>query len=349
MIITFVLCAEDVSDNTNEDSEFNHNSTAEDTNFDNHIPINIGDPKEISLIGFSNYKTEQKGNKYYVSIIFWFKRLSGERDYGDMTVTLIINNGKRLRSLEEKTATCVPLSEGTDIIPYDCSVDSDTPVSGLEAKPESITFEKLNSEGIKVSPLAEEQMENLEQQTKNIEVEKLKDLHFATLYDAKLTKNENNFTLEGSIDDIYFKDFPSDDLYLLLPKKDSDEKINATCSFTKDNSGKEGTLVCKYPKGSVSESLHGKVATDTTGDNLLTIAMEKGSEEKKLDYDGDINYSGYRHSNGGMSGGAIAAIVIAGAIALVAAVITAVVCRAPPKPPLQEESTLGVHQNNVIV
>ena len=61
------------------------------------------------------------------------------------------------------------------------------------------------------------------------------------------------------------------------------------------------------------------------------------------------NYSRQKSSDGGLSGGAIAGIVIACAVALVAAAITAVVCRAPAKPPLQEESTLGVNTNNVIV
>jgi len=268
-----------------------------------------------------------------------------------MIMIVIITTSGRLRFLDEveKEAICEPINPDLDnTMPYECLVDSEKPVASLKADPEKIQMEGIQLE---VSPNAKGQMKNLQNQKDDILAKfKAGNTYFGTLFHSKLSQEDDkHFKLEGELDD---KDFPDDDqLLLTLPKKNKnneDDNVNVTCNLEKD--GKYGTLICEYPKGSGNATLDGIVAIDNKGEKFLTIGMEDSSTE--LVYgkgEGINNYSRQKSSDGGLSGGAIAGIVIACAVALIAAAITAVVCRAPAKPPLQEESTLGVNTNNVIV
>jgi hypothetical protein len=359
MIIVFVL-SEDKSDNTEEDSEIvsktNPNATVEDTTLDNPVPLNPNKPPTYTFLAISNFNKKKKNpndkndNTSEISITIWVKRIDGTRETETMTITIILNTGRRLRLLAQETqdVKCYPRSGETDTIPYDCSMETEKDVLSLEADPKSI---KMPGVDIKVSPYAEEQMKHLQDQTKDITLEKLErgDIHFGTLYNANITYYSNNFKLEGDLDDA---EFPSGTLYLTLPKKNSDDNINATCNFIPEGEKKDkkGTLTCGLPKDvDEATTLEGKVATDEKGNSLLAITMNEPNIPIVNKEVGINNYSRQKSSDGGLSGGAIAGIVIACAVALVAAAITAVVCRAPAKPPLQEESTLGVNTNNVIV
>ena len=331
----------------------NNNKTAPDTSLDNPIPIYENEPQKVVFVGFSDFKkeTEKEDGYYIATIIVWITRLSGPRGYGDMTMTVTISNNRRLRFLEEQKtdAVCEPLTENTDTVPYKCTIKSKIEIDSLEADPSSIKIDGVNSEGLKISPHAEEQMNNLQEQDQQALTKFEKgNLLYGTLYSSTLTQNDKDFTLKGELDD---SSFPNGKLFLTLPKKNSEEKVNATCEFTKSKEEEGNILKCEYPKDTVDTPLDGKVATDDTGNSLLTIGMkDPNSNLKHVNDNGGINnYSRQKSSDGGLSGGAIAGIVIACAVALVAAAITAVVCRAPAKPPLQEESTLGVNTNNVIV
>ncbi len=63
----------------------------------------------------------------------------------------------------------------------------------------------------------------------------------------------------------------------------------------------------------------------------------------------DSNYIGYynKGSSSGLSGGAIAWIVIASVIALLAFAIGVMLCRKPKVPAPFQESTLGINISNI--
>ena len=349
LIIAFALC--EGSDNSEDQDIKNGNETEPDPFADHPMDVNVNEPPKVAFVGFSDFdfKPEKIDNFFIATLVAWLKRLDGPRRYGTMTMTVTIIQNRRLRNLkeEETKAECIPLRDDTDTIPYDCTIKSSIEIDSLEADPSSIKIEGVDTDNIKISPLAEEQMNNLQEQTKPA-LEKFNkgDLHYGILYDSILTEDDNNFILKGTLDDT---DFPSGELLLTLPKKDSEDNVNVTCNLTPSKEEKESILKCEYPKNSVSTELEGKVATEKTGDSRLTIGMKDPNKKLERDNGGINNYSRQKSSDGGLSGGAIAGIVIACAVALIAAAITAVVCRAPAKPPLQEESTLGVNTNNVIV
>ena len=337
MIITFVL-SKDNTDGNNDDK------------FENEIPDDPTQNTKISFIGFSNYETNYIDGKYHIHIVAWLKRIGGKKKFDKekkMKMTVIITTSGRLRFLDEvpKEAICAPINPDLDnTMPYNCSVDSEKPVASLEAYPESIKMEGIQLE---VSPNAKGQMKNLQNQ-KDDTLTKFNNgnTYFGTLFKSKLSQeDDNHFKLEGELDD---KDFPDDDqLLLTLSKKNKnneEDNVNMTCNLKKD--GKYGTLICEYPKGSGNATLDGIVAIDNKGEKFLTIGMEDSSTE--LVYGKGVginNYSRQKSSDGGLSGGAIAGIVIACAVALVAAAITAVICRAPAKPLLKEESKMNIFEN----
>ena len=352
LIITFAF-SQGTSDD-NEDNEFEGNNTG----IDYPAPVTNQQPSLVFLL-FSDFKTTPVGEKVNIFVKIWLKRIRGSRNYNKLKMRMTINRGKKLRSLEEveETAECIPPSKEDiennkmDIVPYDCSVTSNSnePVSSLVCNPDTIEIEGGEGEVI-VGPLAKEQMNHLEDQTKSVTLDKLAngEMHFGTLFNSTLERDGKDFKLKGFLDDI---DFPPGTLYLILPKKNNeDEPTNTTCKFEPNKAEQKGTLICENPKALVETTLEGKVATDKDGDKLLTIGMLDSNQKLDNSNGGGINnYSRQKSSDGGLSGGAIAGIVIACAVALVAAAITAVVCRAPAKPPLQEESTLGVNTNNVII
>ena len=340
--------------NTTGTSVTNHkNETLPDDSLDNPIPINENDPRKVAFLGFSDFeKLTKKEDGYYIAIIIaWITRLSGIRKYGNMTMKVTISNNIRLRFLEEEEtdAVCEPLTDNRDTIPFKCTIKSKIEIDSLEADPSRISIPGVKSDDLKISPHAEEQMNNLqEQDQKTLKIFEEGKLLYRRLHNSTLTQNDNDFILKGELDK---SDFPNGKLFLTLPKKNSEEKVNATCEFTKSKEEEGNILKCEYPKDTVDTPLDGKVATNDTGNSLLTIVMkDPNSNLKHVNDNGGINnYSRQKSSDGGLSGGAIAGIVIACAVALIAAAITAVVCKAPAKPPLQEESTLGVNTNNVIV
>ena len=107
------------------------------------------------------------------------------------------------------------------------------------------------------------------------------------------------------------------------------------------------TLICNYPKYPVNENLNGTVAfyeNDKKTDCLL-ISMKEKQTNLKHSYN---YFGGKKSSSGGLSGGAIAGIVIASVAALCAVVFSFILCKAPTKPPSSNVNTIEMVSSTTV-
>ena len=159
----------------------------------------------------------------------------------------------------------------------------------------------------------------------------------------------NNTVLEGN--GLRFKLIGEMDSYLTDNKvilsfdEKGDGKIkNATCDVS-NVKGNVFELDCLMEKG-INAHLNGVSGVTANTKERVIIYMRPGTDEI---LNTDSNYIGYynKGSSSGLSGGAIAGIVIASVIALLAFAIGVMLCRKPKVPAPFQESTLGINISNI--
>ena len=159
----------------------------------------------------------------------------------------------------------------------------------------------------------------------------------------------NNTVLEGN--GLRFKLIGEMDSYLTDNKvilsfdEKGDGKIkNATCDVS-NVKGNVFELDCLMEK-SINAHLNGVSGVTANTKERVIIYMRPGTDEI---LNTDSNYFGYynKGSSSGLSGGAIAGIVIASVIALLAFAIGVMLCRKPKVPAPFQESTLGINISNI--
>ena len=159
----------------------------------------------------------------------------------------------------------------------------------------------------------------------------------------------NNTVLEGN--GLRFKLIGEMDSYLTDNKvilsfdEKGDGKIkNATCDVS-NVKGNVFELDCLMEK-SINAHLNGVSGVTANTKERVIIYMRPGTDEI---LNTDSNYIGYynKGSSSGLSGGAIAGIVIASVIALLAFAIGVMLCRKPKVPAPFQGSTLGINISNI--
>ena len=310
----------------------------------NLIPVNSNAPLIIVLAGISEYNHIRDYQAIFYIIL---KRISGRRGYGNIITfnskinykkadlnnnkKTNYNGGLRILDIEEQPTTCKKIKEDDDIdkLVFNCSViiDEDKKIEAIEAIEETFKMEGLEKEvEIIESPHAKGQMKNIHLQTKSMG-------NIVSLWNGIITQNDNNFNISGNLD----KDLDLSDknITLTLMRAGTEDTQNSKCQFDKT----DNTLICNYPKYPVNENLNGTVAffeNDKKTDCLL-ISMKEKQTNLKHSYN---YFGGKKSSSGGLSGGAIAGIVIASVAALCAVVFSFILCKAPTKPPSSNVNTL---------
>ena len=328
------------------------------------------DDLKVKLLGVGTFKHTHK----VISFNIYFKRLAGEFNE-TLTFTINILLGRRLRGLEEikKDTNCEmdwENSEETEFVKYSCEAEGvDSDFENIEVDESSMKFgDQKIGKGLEMSDSVKEEMKKLNEQTEDSKYEDMMN-HDHDIVEFILNRYEKPMIFYLLIEDpskvveeqdIKLK-FSFDTKETVRRLQEEEKSIN--CKLKKMNDDEYKVVDCDE-----GETLNGKVESITgegkkdnnyfyidlngTEPNFETPPTETPGkdntpENKPESTDNTItnNFSRITSSKSGLSGGAIAAIVIVSAVALIAVAVLFFMCRTPPKPPMQvvqEESTLGV-------
>ena len=167
-------------------------------------------------------------------------------------------------------------------------------------------------------------MNNIQDQTKD----NLKDINI--LNSAKLEIDYENKTF--NITGISEKNIIDKELIFSYDRNGKGDLKNFTCNVV-DLKNKTYRFICN-PKSTINATLDGIIGTGKATNQNILINFEKDSN-KYIYFNFNNNYYNKKQSKG-LTGGAIAGIVIASVVALVALVIIALTFRKSPMPPIQE-------------
>ena len=152
-------------------------------------------------------------------------------------------------------------------------------------------------------------------------------------------KNDGKFNINGALD----KDIDP------INNQALDLAITSTKNLTCQVSGTQqsSTLSCDTNKESLAETnLHGKYGIVTVDKNIYKVILLMKSNNATID-EGDYDSSlsdvrTFSKSSSGLSGGAIAGIVIACVVVLIAAAFAAIMLRKPRTTPLDNTTVSGL-------
>lgn len=304
----------------------------------------------IVLVGFGLFQTPPPPPFQPPIGLFtvYFKRILGDQVLSiTIIVPMTITYVRRVRYLQEReenitenvNATCNRITpDSEDDIKYNCTfpMRNDSNLSTAETDNENIVYVGMESEVAKpnviLSSAANETSNKLETAT-GADLES----GVAVLNKAELiSKRDLNFALRGVFDDKNMK--------RAILSFDEDGKgtriVNATCDIEKD--GIYSIFNCTAEQSINRGKFLGLSGVDM--DSIKKVLVYPQNEDDVLTIGNKQLY--YKKSSSGLSGGSIAAIVIACVIALIAIAIIAMLCRKTNvKAPFQE-STLGINGYN---
>ena len=319
-------------------------------------PVNT-EKSSVVLVGVGNFKMPRRRPNEVVEtkVVFevYYKRISGSVVLSVRMYIYLKVSYRRLRALQEgegdteereERAACDRISSDADSnIRYNCSFDADenSELEKVTMDPATPpTFEGMSNEiapEITVSSLANETLteKGIQAATGN-ELLKTQYLMNNTVLEEKGLK----FKLTGEMDSY----LPDKQIILSFDEKGDGKIKNATCDINYLQ-GSIFELDCLTEK-SINSHLNGVTGTTTSTGEKVILYMKPGTDEV---LNAGSNYMGLynRGSSSGLSGGAIAGIVIACVIALLAIAIGAMLCRKTNVPAPFQESTLGVNTSNM--
>ena len=261
-------------------------------------------------------------------------------------VPLIVHS-RRLRSLAdtESEAECEPSgtesekdSQGGVSQKFKCtaSVDPSLAVSGVEIDQNRPIYiddgsGKKKYEGeTSFSKEASEQASNI--QNCEEDIDKLLMLQQGVLKGTG--DSDGKFQVIGNLVKI-------DDTQLNLNLTNSTgEKVIVPCSITSGDGS--ATLDCTVSEQLKDAEIH--MRSGLTDDKTTKIVMNmKDGESAKISESPTSNTANYHKSSSGLSGGAIAGIVIACVVVLIAAAVAAIMLRKPSVPPTDNTTVTGLN------
>ena len=309
----------------------------------------------LILEGFGNFRISTPSpalpRRIGLFTVF-FKRILGDQVLTTLIIIpMTITYNSRFRFLEENTAQITENVNATcnrttpdqeDNIQFNCTfpIRNESDLNNAETHNDKIIYygmEGAAKPNITISTRANSTSKNLQTETGN-------DLaHGIYLYNETvvLNKKDLNFLLNG-----YFESFRFNGNKVILSFDESgngENIVNATCDVEYLGGEKnKANLNCTADKSIYRGKLTGVTGVSPdTGSQVLVYSVNK---DQTLTLGNNNLY--YSKSSSGLSGGAIAAIVIAAIVALIAIAIVAILCtKSKAKAPFQE-STLGINGFN---
>ena len=307
-------------------------STTDSTNgnqTDPSFPSTTIKPRLI-LVGFGGF---QRPIRVLVIFKVYFKRFLIKISSKFLYFTVNIFYTRRLRYLEEvkQNSTCILISpEDNDNMAYNCSVPVEENKDFTMSANDDFVFENLSPDLI-ISSYANSTMKSLSSL-----INDPYEGGFLTLTNSTLTQDDMTFRIEGYL--MEDESLNDKQVTLSLDQNGDGNLVNVTCNVN-DKGNKKYELVCTSDK-KIKAHLEG-VMGKTSGKPLL-IHMANNTKDL-VDLKLPINNYNSKNSSNGLSGGAIAGIVIACCVALIAAAIVAYFCVRDPKPPVQEATALELY------
>ena len=291
---------------------------------------------KIILTGFGNYKKFLD----YITFNLYFKRINYKNLAKFMTFHVYANYWRRLRFLEQKEANCTKNLEEGDDTHYFCTILDIDPNKTISSISSNNDYEfnngthAINNEfDLIKSSFANSTSKFIDKQITD-DLSNVNSFNNATL----ISQNSTTFVISG------VSEKPINDKVIIISiDENNDGRLtNITCDINPLEDLKY-EFICK-PKQIIKTNLQGSMGKTPSGQNIV-INFSEDKDGKINDYinidnpekeDTFIINKNYRKSSSGISGGAIAGIVIACAAVLIAIVIICVACRKPSKPPIQE-------------
>ena len=292
-------------------------------------------PRRINILSFSSFKGPFSSSRIIFVVFILFKGPPiGEIIEFILTIRYIRLRGLRyLQEEKNETATCTPVSdkiEGKNI-KYSCTSSKDgnsqieqVAIVDLKIDNQTVRFEEIN-----FSDEALLAASNLQNFTKTID--EMYDLKNGTL---KVNPNKY-FDIKGDIDDESYQGKVGKELMLSVVDNSTgqDTLKNASCKIQKVTN-KNYEFRCTS-----EELINGYIHLASMYDDNKAINLYMKDEVGSLSFDGRGSGSPtirsnptYKKSSSGLSGGAIAGIVIACAVVLIIASIIAMMLRKPSVP-----------------
>ena len=340
----YVIDETDESEN-NESSEEDESSYSEIDNESKNqtLPV-ITDPNQpayippplIILIGYGNFQRRIT----IVLFVVYFKRIRGYNVLSRrLTFHVNIYYFRRLRILQEEVlAECTRItSDENDNIQYDCTFpcDSNRNFSAVISQ-NDFQFENQTNVTYQISSFANYTFKDISKQRFPLG-------DVIVLNNTVLEDNGLKFTLTGNITD--YIDSNENEVVLSFDEDGNGSIKNATCTINPQG-GSIYELDC-MAEDSIVAPLNGVMGVIPQTGKRLLIFM--GDGESTILNTGVNHQSLYKrnNSNSGLSGGAIAGIVIACVIALIVFAVVVIICRKPCNVTAPyEETTLGIKTNS---
>lgn len=288
----------------------------------------IPEDAKIYLIGYSDYHAESS----FLYFIVHFKTSYGTLPE-KMNFTVNVNYKRRLRFLEENNAECKLIVNSQN---YNCTVqglNTSKEIDNVESK-NDFSFIQNNNQLI-ITSLANAEKDNIDKQVK-INFDNVIFLNNATL------ENEEpiQFIIKGELE----KDLEPEDKEAIFYFDNKDGNLtNVSCSIKKEE--EEYSFECK-PKNSFYNANLKNVAGITNSSNTTILVNFNEGTPDTFDFDVLLNRPGTKSSSKGLSGGAIAGIVISCVIVLIAIAIVFFVCLRKPKAPINGYNSSSLENQN---
>ena len=351
----------DDEDSSNEDNPSNYNSTEPNTETETPTtsPVVVtlpSTPKKetknrdalVHLIGFNSFKAPPEAHEITFRTFFTYKNIRPARW---VLIRIVISiRSFRLRYLDDdeikyENANCTISKEDEDKLDgnvrYDCSAPKSPNVTVTNASVYNVEINEPNltvkDEDINYSVEAALAASSLYSQTK--ETEKI-----FRLYNGKLSTYSDYFIINGKINDTdFYKYGINDPLILQVTDETQSKPYNVSCKAT--SLGNDNYEFRCTPE----EEVKGTILAGTIRDShKYEISVNIESGKTTIDYSKNAtektNYNKgvatYRKSSSGLSGGAIAGIVIACVVVLIIASLVAIMMRksAAAAAPFQSET-----------
>ncbi len=276
----------------------------------------------------------------------------------EITITVyIITKRSRVRNLaetaEDVETKCNLTKENEGVGIYDCKGETKTKGSDIEGaeintnEPMTINGKKVSMSEVAFSAAAAEIGKNLHNSTIKIDTSATP----FTLKEGKIEdQTKTSFKVRGTIKD--FKHKQGDKFNFTFPNKiDEKNKENIYVECIVDSKDDDDNVVFKCPVNKEFNATIDQAVGTYIGEgskDTVTFNFEEG-QKRNVELEGPSsggnggNNGYYRKNSSGLSGGAIAGIVIASAVALIVASVVAMMFR--KSKPIENVSSTNVELN----